>query len=144
MADPRFVQIFFRIRFEKQGDIAAGFRFAGWGDGKARFAIAGPAKRIIAGCFFRHDLNPLGHHKGGIESNAKLADKLALRFCRVTRFVHLLKKRLGTRTSNRAKCFFQIIRIKPDAIVADGDAFRFFINRDRDHPVKRASRLALQ
>ena len=69
------------------------------------------------------DFYIFGHHKGGIETQAKLANDLVGIFG-ILEFLHKLS---GSRESNLVDVFFDFLSSHAESSVGDGDGLLFFI-----------------
>ena len=66
--------------------------------------------------FSGDNLNTVGNNKGGIKTNAKLTDKLAVFLLITTKLLH---KRSGSRFRNRAEVIDNIVAGHANTVVAD-------------------------
>ena len=91
---------------------------------------------------FWQNFNLVGNHKGGIESNAELPNKLVTHiigiFCGFGRF----DKGLGSRAGNGSKRLNHFIWWQANAIIWQGDGFVLFIDGNGDFAIKGISGIA--
>ena len=71
------------------------------------------------------DFYIFGHHKGGIETQSKLANDFVSIFG-IFEFLHKLR---GSRKCNLVDVFFDFLSSHAESFVGDGDGLLFFIKR---------------
>ena len=104
------------------------------GDGVAVGAPALPLDALLLAVFFGDHRHLIGHHKGGVEAHAELADDgdvLSLGFLPV----HLVLELEGTAPGDDAQVVLALLRGHADAVVPHGDGARFLVGDDLNFEV---------
>ena len=133
LLDAPFGRIALGIVHQVQRDAGAACRCVreiGLGHGIASLAVRRPDKGMGAAGMARDDIDLVGHHEGGIEANAKLADQL--RTFAGLGSLDALHEGARAGTGNGAERLDHIVAAHADAIVLDDQPVAFGVKRQRD------------
>ena len=101
-------------------------------DGVTGSAVAGPEQAFAFGLpGAGEDLHFVGHHEGGVEANAKLADELATVVFLAALF-ECLNEGLGAGVGDGAEVFHQFLTGEAQAVIGKGEGLGFFVHAEMD------------
>ena len=127
------LEISCRVFLEVQHDLRAARHTRrvlrrGGRDLEAGAAGGGPGPRLVGpGAAARH-LDAVGHHEGGVEADAELADQAEPFLC----ILQSLQECLGAGTRQGAEIVDQLLPVHADAIVGNGERLGLCVGLDPD------------
>jgi len=118
LADALGVEILLLALAQVQHDAGAARRRARiLGDGEGAAAVGGPQPALVLAGAPGRDLDLLGHHEGGVEADAELADEVGA----LGLVLQLLHEGGGARACDGAEVVDQLLAVHADAVVGDGE-----------------------
>ena len=122
--------VIFRVFLQRHDDVGTGRFLGGFLNGIAVSTVRNPLPGGILTVLLCDDGDGGGHHEGGVEAHAELADDVD-----VLLLFHGLLEAQRTGLGNGAQVFFQFITAHADAVVGNGKGTAVLIPGDGDGKV---------
>ena len=130
MLHPRLGRVLRAILLEVHHDLRTALLTRRIGDLISAHAVARPHQLATIGTpAARMHAHLVGHHEGGIKTNAKLADHVRWRSAA---FLHRFEKGLGAGMRNGSEIFHQLVMRHANAMIGNRQGLCFLVGRDVD------------